>query len=261
MSAFSAWCLRSGGMSWALGLVLVASCTSTRGSNGSFPPERAHAVRQAPYDVEHYALELDLDPVAQKIAGSARVRLAARERGLREIELDFVDLTVRSVEDERGEPLKFAHDDGVLAIQLARAVPPGEFVEVRVRYDGVPRRGLYFADIEDGVATQVFTQGECEDSRGWFPCFDFPSDRATSELSVTLPAKWTAVAAGERVERRELGGGRAFERWRMTTPHPAYLTTLVAGDFAVQHGEWDGIPLLYLADPKLEPFMDRRFAE
>ena len=47
------------------------------------------------------------------------------------------------------------------------------------------------------VATsKVFTQGESNHSRGWFPCFDHPSDRATSELEVTMPVDWVSVAAG-----------------------------------------------------------------
>src|SRR5690349_8007539 len=243
----------------ALGLALAAGCKAS-GSAGAIPPERAHAVREAPYDVEHYALEIELDPAAQRIEGRARVRFCARDRALREIALDLVDLDVRSVAGEHGETLEFSHEDGVLTVQLSRPLRRGDFTEVTVAYGGTPRRGLWFVDFEGGAATQVFTQGECEDSRGWFPCFDFPSDRATSEIAVTMPSKWTAVAAGERVERRDLGGGRVMERWRMTTPHPAYLTTLVAGDFVVQSAEWDGIPLAYLADPTLAPYMAARFA-
>ncbi len=246
---------------WIACLVLLAGCSATGSWSGVVPPELSHPVREAPFDVEHYSLEIDLDPVAQRISGRARVRLGARAKALNEIQLDFVDLKVRAVEGEHGEPLKFTHEDGLLAIQLAHGLRPGDFTEFSVLYDGSPRRGLYFTDVENGVATQVFTQGECEDSRGWFPCFDFPNDRATSEVAVTMPANWTSVAAGERVERRELEHGRALERWRMSTPHPAYLTTLVAGNFTMQVGEWDGIPLVYLADPKLEPFMAARFAQ
>jgi aminopeptidase N len=119
-----------------------------------------------------------------------------------------------------------------------------------VRYSGRPRKGLHVAAERAGVATQVFTQGECEDSRGWFPCFDSPSDRATTEIRVSMPASWTAVAAGDRIERL-VKGDRATELWRMTTPHPAYLTTLVAGEFVTERDTWDGIPILYLAEESL----------
>ncbi len=249
-------------MIWSLGFLLaVSGCHATALGPSAIPTERSHSAREAEFDVENYALAIDLDPVTRRIAGRATIRFAPRAKKLSQISLDFVDLHVREVQGEQGQKLEFSHDDGVLEIKLAHVLRPGDLAEISVVYDGAPRRGLYFTDIEDGVATQVFTQGECEDSRGWFPCFDFPNERATSEVAVSMPAAWTSVAAGERVERRELGNGRALERWRMGTPHPAYLTTLVAGQFATQTGEWDGIPLVYLADPKLEAYMQSRFAQ
>ncbi len=247
-------CAKSRAGLWVLALGLAAGCNAT-----ATPAERSHSPRESAFDVEHYALAIELDPRAQSISGSARVRFSARANRLAEVALDFVDLAVRDVRGEVGEALDFTHEAGVLSVQLPRPLNAGDFGEFTVNYAGAPRRGLYFNDPMDGVATQVFTQGECEDSRGWFPCYDFPNDRATSEVVVTLPSNWTAVAAGELVERRELGDGRALERWRMQTPHPTYLTTLVAGEFVTKTSVWDGIPLSYLADPTLEAHMDARF--
>ncbi|MBK8179898.1 MAG: M1 family metallopeptidase [Planctomycetes bacterium] len=227
----------------------------------AIPPERFHGPRQADVDVEHTALWIELDPRERSMTATARVRLCSRVEGLSLVRLDLADLAVREVRDQDGGRLDFRHADDVLGVELARPLARGEFQELSIDYGGRPRRGLSFEDLEDGVATQVFTQGECEDSRGWFPCLDFPAERATSEIAVVMPAGWTSLAAGERVERRELEGGRALERWRMSTPHPAYLTTLVAGDFAVRHDVWDGIPLLYLADPDLAPHIESRFRE
>ena len=106
----------------------------------------------------------------------------------------------------------------------------------------------------------MFTQGEPEDSHWWFPCWDAPGDRATSELRVTVPASWVTVAAGERVDR-VVEGGRLTEHWRMSTPHPAYLVTLVAGELAVLEDEWDGIPLLYLVEPRYVDWAPASFGE
>ena len=245
---------------FALALTLAGACSGPARGRDSIPPERLHEPRVREYDVEHYSLDIDLDPAARSLVGSAQIRLCALARPLPVVRLDLEDLGVSGVVDERGDALKFRRRKGVLEVVLPTPLQPGDFTQFSVRYAGVPRRGLYFADIENGVATQVFTQGECEDSRGWFPCYDFPDDRATSEVLVRMPAHWTSVAAGERVERRELPDGRALERWRMTTPHPAYLTTLVAGEFVTEHAEWDGIPLLYLADQRLAPHMRSRFA-
>jgi len=233
----------------------LAGCRSSAGAPAArrgfdLPPSVAHPPRESSFDVEHYAIDLALDPVARTIRGSCRIRLWARAQTLTSIDLDLDDLDVTSVRDGRGLALRFERSPGKLAITLAEPLRPGDCAEVVVDYGGAPRKGLHFVAERDGAATQVFTQGECEDSRGWFPCFDAPSDRASSELRVTMPASWNAVAAGDRLER-VVDGDRATELWRIATPHPAYLTTLVAGEFVVESEAWNGVPLLYLAAPAL----------
>ena len=43
---------------------------------------------------------------------------------------------------------------------------------------------------------QAWTQGEDEDSRYWFPCYDYPNNRRTSEVIATVPENFTAVSNG-----------------------------------------------------------------
>lgn len=191
-------------------------------------------------------MDLEIDPRARTLRGSCRIRFWPRVDSLSTVDLDLDDLDVASVRDGQGRQLTFVRAPGSLRVSLSEPLRSGDCAEIVVDYTGAPRRGLHFVAERDGVATQVFTQGECEDSRGWFPCFDAPSDRATTELRVTIPASWHAVAAGDRLER-VVDGDRATELWRMTSPHAAYLTTLVAGEFVVESDAWDGIPLLYLA--------------
>jgi len=228
-------------------LGLGAGC-SVFGAAPRFPEARVHEPRTSRIDVEHYALDLALDPLTGRLSGTCTVRLWPRVDGLAAVELDLVALTVHGVRDEEGRALEWEHADGVLDVSLAEPVDVGDFVELAIDYGGQPARGLWFAAYEDGVPTQVFTQGECEDARFWFPCQDFPSDRATSELRVTLPVGWTSVAAGELIDRALLADGRAVEHWRMTVPHPTYLMTLVAGELETIEGNWDGVPLLYLVE-------------
>ena len=58
------------------------------------------------------------------------------------------------------------------------------------------------------MPTQVFTQGECEDARYWFPCMDYPAERATSELLFTMPEYWISVAEGESIAETVVDGRR-----------------------------------------------------
>src|SRR5688500_1365803 len=82
-------------------LALAAGCGAPGAGGAEIPELRTFAVREAPFDVEHYAIELDLDPAARRISGSTMVRLYPRGRALSRVQLDFTDLSVGGVKDER----------------------------------------------------------------------------------------------------------------------------------------------------------------
>ena len=186
-----------------LALTAAAACRTKPPAQArasiELPAPVAHARRESAFDVQRYSLDLELDPAERRIRGTCRILLWPRSGTLATVELDLDDLAVASVRDEQGRSLPFERQPGALRIPLAEPLRPGTCTELGVEYGGTPRKGLYFGAERDGVPTQVFTQGECEDARGWFPCFDDPADRATSELRVTMPAAWRAVAAGERI--------------------------------------------------------------
>ncbi len=216
--------------------------------------------RTAPYDVENYVIAVDLDPAQRTIDATCTVRLWPLVPKLAHVDLDFVGMDVTSVRDRAGHDLHWQRVDGSLGVDLASPLAQGTFEELTVAYHGHPERGLWFTDERDGSPHEVFTQGECQDARAWFPCFDEPAERATSEVRVTMPRAWTSLAAGDRVARVE-NGQRATETWRMNFPHPAYLETLVAGDLLVETDVWDGIPLVYAADPRFKLSLRPAFAE
>lgn len=238
----------------------LGSCRSAEPLHPARVRAEAQSARSEPIDVEHYALEIELDPDREQILALCTVRLWAVEDGLRSVALDFEGLEVDEVRDGGGRLLDHTHGGGRLVVQLQRSLRQGDFVQLAIRYSGRPKKGLYFAGHRAGRPTQVFTQGECEDARWWFPCIDHPADRATSEVRVTMPSHWTSVAAGERIDQR-VEGARRSEHWRMTSSHPAYLVTLVAGEFAVRERSFEGLPLLFLAEPGFEPWMETAFAE
>lgn len=249
----------------SLGLFLAAlsaplACRVNPAVHPATAAPEVRATRAEPIDVEHYAIELTLDPDRERIEGRCTVRLWAVEDGLHSVKLDFEGLEVEEVLDRSRRRLEFTHRRGQLEIRLAQPLRRGDFAELAIRYGGRPAKGLWFAGHRAGRATQVYTQGQCEDSRWWFPCIDDPADRATSEVRVHMPAHWTSVAAGELVDRR-IVDGRRTDHWRMAFPHPPYLVTLVAGEFSESEGDWDGVPLLYLFEPGYEAWAEAAFAE
>ncbi|MDP6408895.1 MAG: M1 family metallopeptidase [Planctomycetota bacterium] len=243
----------------ALALALTCACQSAPGAGRLRAPRpTGHPPREEPVDVEHLFLDLDLEPAERWLEGSCTLFLTATAAVVDDFELDLVDLEVFSVREGSGAALDHRHSDGRLWIRPRRPLARGEQLEVVVAYGGSPRKGLWYCAERDGVPTQVFTQGECEDARFWFPCMDYPAERATSELRVTMPEHWTSVAAGERIAEK-VEDGRRTHHWRMKVPHPSYLVTLVAGEFTVVEDAWDGIPLATLAAPEKARWMEASF--
>ncbi len=247
-----------------IGAALVG-CNSRRATHAraglDLPPLEAQAPKECAFDVQSYAIDLEILPEARAIRGTCRIRAFPRGASLSAMDLQLEALDVTAVRDDRGRSLAFERRPGVLHVALPAPVEVGDCAEIEVAYSGTPKKGMYFVGLRGGLPTQVFTQGECEDSHGWFPCCDTPSDRALSEVRVTMPARWTAVAAGERVERTE-SDGKATELWRMSTPHPAYLTTLVAGELETRSGTSpEGVPLLELSAPDLASRLEENLAD
>ena len=235
---------------------LLTACAATGPSRDPGPllgrrPASALPGPRAEVDGEHYLLELELLPTTRSIRGRTTLRARVIAPALDEVRLDLVDLTVDGVEDEEGRPLAFRTDAEGVVVTLGETLGQGDPLALAVAYHGVPNRGLWYAPGPD--PDHCFTQGECEDARRWFPCIDHPSDRATSELVVTMPATWTSVAGGVRLSR-ELEAGRAVERWVHHAPHPAYLETLVAGELVTVEDEGE-VPIQYVGPVRTAPLL------
>lgn len=231
------------------------------------PPAVEHTPAPWPFDVKHYHLDLDLHPAERRIAGSVTIDLEDAGDALTELPLDAVGLeilrvTERDAEDAArparivGEP-RFSYDGRTLRIPLAEPRYFGRKRRFEVEYAGRPVRGIYF---NEGEPAQVYTQGEMEDSRYWFPCHDFPDDRATHSMRVDVEGSWDFVTAGASTPA-DLDGdsvpASAVES-RIEVPHVSYLTTLVAGDYEVIE-ERGVVPLLYVVEKRDAPYAAANF--
>ena len=82
----------------------------------------------------------------------------------------------------------------------------------------------------------------------WFPCNDYPTDKATYRFRVTVPRGTTAVANGTlegRIEHRH----RTTFVWRERSPMATYLATVTSGRFRVTQSDVNGIPSYVAVDP------------
>ncbi|MEH1825434.1 MAG: M1 family metallopeptidase [Nostoc sp.] len=214
------------------------------------PGARPHYNPDRPGQVEHIFLDLSLDIPNQSYQGSCSIRLLPIRNGIDRLTLDAVNLNIESVQVDE-VPQNFDYDGEQLSIQLSEATQVGKRLLIAIAYSvAKPQRGIYFIQPDKhypNKPTQVWTQGEDEDSRFWFPCFDYPGQLSTSEIRVRVPNPLVAISNGELIDTTEDGDYKIYH-WSQQQVHPTYLMTLAVGDFAEIRDEWKGKPVTYYVE-------------
>ncbi len=211
------------------------------------PGAKPHYNPDRPGQLEHIALDLELDIPNQSYTGSCTIRLNPVRSGIDHLTLDAVNQTIHDV-TIGNLAQAFDYDGEQLHIHLTMPTIVGSPITVKIAYSvDHPQRGMYFITPNSHYPhkpVQVWTQGEDEDSRFWFPCFDYPGQLATSELRVKVPKSLLAISNGKLLST-EVDGESKIYHWVQEQVHPSYLMTLAVGDFAEIQDEWQGKPVSY----------------
>jgi aminopeptidase N len=224
--------------------------------------------RVSDYDVQHYVLRVAFDRPAKKVIGDTAVRLKPLKDGLTRVTLDSVGISYTSVTLEQGgTPLKFRTQNGSVIVDLDRAYGPAETVGIRFQYTASPKKGIYFVPeqkAEDGLAghsAQIWTQGEPDEARHWFPSFDFPSDKATTEQFITANPNETVIGNGTLVEKTDNPNGTVTHHFKMDIPFSTYLVSFIIGEYAAINDKYKNIPLGYYMYPGTEAIGRKAFGK
>jgi aminopeptidase N len=105
----------------------------------------------------------------------------------------------------------------------------------------------------------MWSQGQDIDSRWWFPCLDYPIQKASVELRATVEEPYFCLGNGSLISEEKNKDGTNTYHWKQTHPHVNYLTTLVVGEFVAIHDHWNQIPLTYYVPPALQERAHRTF--
>jgi aminopeptidase N len=213
------------------------------------PGAKPHYNPDRPGQVNHIFLDLAIDIPNKSFQGTCTITLTPVREGINQLTLDAIDLQIDSVLVDRvSQP--FDYDRKQLIVRLLNPTEDKP-IQIAIAYHVKnPQRGLYFISGDEhypNKPTQVWTQGEDEDSRFWFPCFDYPGQLATSEIRVRIPKKFLAISNGELISTEEVGEDKIYH-WSQKQIHPTYLMTLAVGDFAEMKDQWNDIPVTYYVE-------------
>jgi aminopeptidase N len=214
-------------------------------------PEPFRAAADRPVDVKHIRLDLKVDLPNKTVDGIATLNIESL-RPVTSLSLDAVEFEVKKVtlaDDNGGTPLPFSHDGKKLDVDLDPAWPAHHAATLRVEYRvRDPRAGLHFfhpTPAEPDLPSTVWSQGEPTENRYWFPSFDHPGQKQTTELVVTAADGFEVLSNGKLVDKKTNGDGTVTWHWSQQQPHVSYLVTLVVGKFDVVRDDWRGKEVSY----------------
>lgn len=231
-------------------------------------PQRYMPARQ--YDLEHVRLDLAFDWDGRTVSGTATNTLVPLLPGLDTLTFHAVGLDVRRVrlaglaEETADLPFALDPDAQTVTVRLGRTYGPADRLEVAIDYAARPKAGLYFVGPDEGYPKkprQIFSQGEPDLNRHWFPTWDYPNDKATSEMVATVREPLTVVSNGKLLQVTDASGGRRTYHWKMEQPHTTYLVSIVVSEFTKIADEWNGIPVEYYVPPGYEGMARRSFGD
>jgi aminopeptidase N len=201
------------------------------------------------FHLEHVRLDLAFDLRQRSVSGTATNDVTPLLPGLDHLVFHAAGLEVARVRlaGVAGD-LAFVADAAsqTLLVRLPRAFGPQDRLQVAIDYSARPRAGLFVTGPDRFYPDrpwQMFSDGEPQLNRYWFPSWDEPDDRATSELVATVPRPFEVIGNGRLVEVLDRADGRRTFHWRMEQPHSTYLISVVIGEFSHTRDSWHGIPI------------------
>jgi aminopeptidase N len=230
-------------------------------------PARPDFNRPQTFDAQHYAIRTSFDHAGKRVFGDTTVSVKPLKADFRTLELDSVDIAYSQVTLEPGgTALQHRLAPDKIIITLDKAYGPQDTINVRLKYTAQPKKGVYFVPEEEGPegrghSRQIWTQGEPDEARHWFPSFDFPSDKATTEQILTFEKGFSVIANGELVSRKENPDNTETWHYRMPVPHTTYLVSFIIGKYSKIEDKYRDIPLGYYVYPGIERIVPKAYGE
>ncbi|MCX7878026.1 MAG: M1 family aminopeptidase [Ignavibacteria bacterium] len=221
--------------------------------------------RNRVYDVQNISIEVRLDLKAKKVEGKVTTLIKSITENLESFKVDAVGMNVKSVKgwifsatDNQQEALDFEdmryeYDGQEITIFPGKAIKNGFPYMYEIEYTVInPEKGMYFIGPSETFPDkpyQVWTQGEGEDNRYWFPCYDYPNDMAATEVIVTVDSIYETLSNGRLEKKRRNSDGTITWQWVQEKPHVSYLVMLAVGNWDKIEESWDGIPVISYVPP------------
>ena len=227
------------------------------GSGRRYAPDRL-------VDIIHIKLDVTPDFERRTVAGTTTISFTPIAEPLRQLRLDAVNLGIHAVRCDAGT-IDYVSTAKDLTIAFDPPIPVGNQVALEIDHSAQPTRGLYFRTPAMGYPesdTHCWTQGETHEARFWFPCFDYPNERSTTEVVCHVPSDMTVLSNGRMISQTvDQASGLKTVHWLQDKPHVNYLICLVAGHFKKLEKVHRDVPLGFFTQPSLFEHAENSFRD
>ncbi len=230
----------------ALGLFLLAFTAFLRAAAPDSPDYRKYAPDRE-IDILHLILDVTPDFQQRTVSGSATWKFKPIARAFAELKLDAVNLSVASVSSTE-KILGYQVTDEKVIVTFAEPIPADKEASVTVRYSAQPDKGLYFRTPELGFKAEdmhIWTQGEAEEARHWYPCYDYPNEKFTFEVICRVPEGIVVLSNGRKISEEKDDRGLIAVKWLQDKPVVNYLLALVAGKLKFIEDKHGDLPMRF----------------
>lgn len=176
------------------------------------------------FDVSNYTMNLDLrscfvSPYPNSFTADVIVSFIV-DSTLNTIKLNAVNSSL-IIDSVKMNATSFTHIADFLSINLDKTYYQGEQAQVQIffRHKDVQDYAFYASG---GFA---FTDCEPQGARKWFPCWDKPSDKATTDISIKVPLN-TRIASNGRLQDSLIESNYINYHWISRDPIATYLILL-----------------------------------
>jgi len=188
-------------------------------------------------DVQNYSLDLDFTNIFKNtrsyvFTGSERIKIKA----LADVNSFYINANNASLKIESVSLAgsSFTHEKDELRINLDRTYGAGEEFEVGISYS---HKNIFDTAFYVGKGI-IYTDCEPEGARCWYPCKDYPTDKALFEIKGKVPANIFLGSNGLLVDSVYDGKTTTYT-CRENSVMPTYLAVVAASDgYSLKIVEW-----------------------
>jgi len=207
--------------------------------------------RSRDFDALHYRITLDVDMENKMLTGENTITLVPLNNGLETVILDAVSLVVTEVVDRNKVSLTFSQSEDKVTIRLPGPHSHTDTVIFSVHYYLKEQvLGLRFIEATENNPFQVSSDCFPNKARQWIPCYDYPHDKITQDMIVTVDAKYKVLSNGSLTGIREnKPETKHTYHWKQSLSHSTYLINLSIADYVVIQDSLGSLPVNYWVYP------------